>query len=86
VGTNAALERLRSEGRSAVNEAAIFDAVEAMRRITATASIDTKRVRRRRERERRLRVPSETPDRQPAAELNRWVLSGDPTFKSEEWA
>jgi putative transposase len=81
----AAVERLRSEGRKAINESTIFSAVEAMRRITANASIDTKRLRRRRERERRLRVSAQAPARDAAPEFNGWELSGDCRFSTEEW-
>jgi putative transposase len=49
-----ALKRLRDEGRSEVDEEAIFTAIEAMRGIAARAVVETKTIRR--QRERRLRA------------------------------
>lgn len=48
----AALKRLREDARREVNEMAIFEAIEAMRRLTEHASTHTKSIRRRRERQR----------------------------------
>lgn len=48
----AALRRLRQAGRRAVNEPLLFDTIEAMRRLTAHAATETKRLRRHRERAR----------------------------------
>ncbi len=49
-----ALKRLREEGRSQVDEAAIFRAIETMRQIADRAVVETKTARR--QRERRLRL------------------------------
>jgi putative transposase len=49
-----ALKRLRDEGRSEIDEEAIFTAIEAMRGIAARAVAETKTIRR--QRERRLRA------------------------------
>lgn len=49
-----ALKRLRDEGRSEIDEEAIFAAIEAMRGIAARAVVETKTIRR--QRERRLRA------------------------------
>lgn len=48
-----ALKRLREEGRSLVDEAAIFRTIEVMRTITDDATRETKTIRRQRERRRR---------------------------------
>jgi putative transposase len=48
----AALRRLRQEGRKEVDESLLFDTIEAMRRLTAHAATETKRLRRHRERAR----------------------------------
>ena len=49
-----ALKRLREEGRTEVDEQAIFAAIEAMRGIAERASAESKVARRQRERRRRL--------------------------------
>jgi putative transposase len=87
----AALAHLRAQGRSAVNEAALFGAIDTMRRITERAVTETKIIRRQRERERHLRKPSRktlTPsaDATPSS-FEPPVLPNDQIFASiEEWA
>jgi putative transposase len=52
-----ALKRLRDEAHRVVNEDTIFEAIETMRQIVHTATIDTKTIRRQRERRRRWTEP-----------------------------
>jgi putative transposase len=65
----AALERLRAEGRSQVDEDALFRMVETMRTITATARATTRKARRDAERrsERTTREPAGSPRLVPPA-------------------
>jgi putative transposase len=51
-----ALKRLRQEGRTEVDEEAIFAAIDAMRGIAESASAKSKKARRQRERQQRLEV------------------------------
>jgi putative transposase len=63
-----ALKRLREEGRAQIDEAAIFRAIETMRRIADQAVVETKTARRQRERRWRLIQGGKTdaPDAQVA--------------------
>ena len=85
-----AVKRLRDEGFTHVDEAAIFRAVDTMRAITEAASAKTKSARR--EHERRRRIPTTAlaaPDRPLAAErsdhANHEPESTTEVFPVEEW-
>lgn len=58
----AALKRLREQGQRAVDESAVFGAIEAMQRISDGASKETKLQRRHRERQRRWQEAQAAPD------------------------
>lgn len=62
-----ALKRLREEGRAAVDEAAIFEAIEAMRGIADRASAASKLARRQRERRPSQQAPIQTVEPRPPA-------------------
>jgi putative transposase len=62
-----ALKRLREEGRAAVDEAAIFEAIEAMRGIADRASAASKLARRQRERRPNQQAPIQTVEPRPPA-------------------
>jgi putative transposase len=87
-----ALKRLREEGRSLVDESAIFRTIEAMRTIADDAVRTTKTARR--QRERRLRVvagsaaePTAVPDRSAAVGLvEADAPLEDRIFPFEEWS
>lgn len=86
----AALKRLREEARRHVNEAAIFEAIETMRRLTERASTDMKTIRRERERRRHWaedRALWQTPSRPAAPALPVEPLPLDDRIYTcvEEW-
>ncbi len=66
-----ALKRLREEGRAAVDEAAIFEAIEAMRGIADRASAASKLARRQRERRPSQQAPIQTIEPKPPAPADR---------------
>ncbi len=75
-----ALKRLREEGRSLVNENAIFEAIEAMRAIADDAVRSSKRARRQRERRFRV-IQGGRPDLLPAEP---WDCGDDPASDSAD--
>jgi putative transposase len=62
-----ALKRLREEGRAVIDEAAIFEAIEAMRGIVDRASVASKLARRQRERRPSQQAPIQTAEPSPPA-------------------
>jgi putative transposase len=85
-----ALKRLREEGRVAIDEDAIFAAIDAMRGIADRASADTKTARR--QRERRHRLDAVAIERRPAGRMTEPAQPIEPLpadqrlFKNvEEW-
>jgi putative transposase len=87
----AALRRLREQARVDIDEAAIFEAIATMRRITDVASTDTRLLRRQRERRRRWAhgaIELQPSARAVAAELSVEPLPpGERLFaRVEEWS
>jgi putative transposase len=85
----AALKHLRMTGCGAVDESALFSAIDSMRRITDRASSETKSVRRQRERARHWgsEVPSPTLRKPSIATLPETAAQNEDVFSSvEEWA
>jgi putative transposase len=87
-----ALKRLREEGRSQIDEAAIFRAIETMRQIANQAVVETKTARRQRERRLRLiqggktdvpYIPADQPSEVPTDEEEYSKLD---ILPFEEWS
>lgn len=89
-----ALKRLRQEGRSLVNENAIFDAIEAMRAIADDAVRSSKRARRQRERRFRviqggqsaLPIEDRGAEAEPVADPADGLQPHERMFPVEEWS
>jgi putative transposase len=83
-----ALKRVREHGRAAVNEEAIFRAVESMRGIADRATAQTKALRRQRERRRSIEPIADSSSIHSAGSTAAFVPQPEGTelFKVEEWS